>query len=99
MNLEELFVGVVAVVLGLVGIVAAIGNWDHWYRFSKIRWIESIGGRRCARALYALLGIVLIALGVAIALGFGPNKSEPQSGRRFSSPFARLSGTFHQPWR
>ena len=60
MRHEELFVGAVAVVLGLLAVVAAIGNWDGYYRFRKVRWIEAIGGRWSARLVYVLLGVVLI---------------------------------------
>ena len=82
MNPEELFVGSVALVLGVVGVVVAIGNWDACYQFSKVRWIESKGGRRTARAAYAVCGILLIILGIAIALGFGPNRTRTGLGQR-----------------
>ena len=75
MNPEELFVGGVAIALGALAVAAAIGNWDRCFQSAKVRWIETLGGRRTARAMYALVGIALIVLGVAIALGFGPNKS------------------------
>jgi hypothetical protein len=82
MNLEELFVGGVAILLGLAGIVAAIGNWDRCYRSTKVRWIESLGGRAAARVFFALIGAFLIVLGAAIALGFGPNKKADRSQLR-----------------
>ena len=75
MNPEELFVGVVAIALGVLAVAAAIGNWDCCFQSAKVRWIETLGGRRTARAIYAFVGVALIVLGVAIALGFGPNKS------------------------
>ena len=89
MNLEELFVGCVAVLLGAVGLIAAIANWDVFFQFSKVRWIESIGGRRLARAFFALVGALLIALGFAIAGGFGPNKS--RSPRTAPAPQRRTA--------
>jgi hypothetical protein len=75
MNPEHLFVGGVAVALGVTALLVSVGNWDACYRFSKIRWVESRGGRAAARCTYAVLGALLVMLGIAIALGFGPNAS------------------------
>jgi hypothetical protein len=69
MNHEQLFVGAVAIALGIGGLIGAIANWDPYYRLHKVRWIEKVGGRWCARLVYAVLGIGLIVLGVAIAMG------------------------------
>ena len=74
-------VGAVSVVLGLTGLVAAIGNWDRYYQLDKVRWLETFWGRRGVRLIYGVVGMLLIALGVAIAMGFGPNKSAAQSSR------------------
>ena len=81
MNHEELFVGAVSIALGVAGVVAAIRNWDSYYQLDKVRWLETVWGRRAARIVYGFLGMLLIALGVAIALGFGPNKSAVQKNR------------------
>jgi hypothetical protein len=70
MNLEPLFVGTLSVVLGLLGLIAAIVNSDRYYRLDKVRRFEAFAGRRYARALYAVLGCLLIGLGIAIAFGF-----------------------------
>lgn len=75
MNAEEVFVGGVSVALGVLAVLAAIGNWDCCFQLAKVRWLETFGGRRATRAVYALVGAALIVLGVAIALGFAPNKS------------------------
>jgi len=75
MNPEDLFVGAVSILLGVVGVIAAVGNWEVCYQLDKVRWLESVSGRWCARAVYAVIGTLLIAMGVAIACGFGPNKS------------------------
>ena len=82
MNHEELFVGAVSIVLGLAGVVAAIGNWDRYYQLDKVRWLETVWGRRTARTMYGVVGSLLILLGVAIALGFGPNKAAQHSLNR-----------------
>ena len=42
---EELFVGAVSVVLGVLAITAAISNGEVYYQITKIRWIEGVGGR------------------------------------------------------
>jgi hypothetical protein len=87
MNPEHLFVGGVSITLGMTAIVVSIGNWDACYRLAKIRWIESWGGRRAARWSYALIGVALIALGIAIATGFGPNATR---GRQTMQVFPQI---------
>lgn len=74
MTPEEMFVGGVSVAIGVIAVIISIGNWDRCYRLSKVRWIEPIGGRTAARWTYAIGGVLLIMLGVAIAAGFGPEK-------------------------
>lgn len=75
MNHEELFVGAVAIVLGVAGLIAAVANRDSYYRLDKVRWFETVWGRRGARLMYGVIGALLIALGITIAFGFGPNKT------------------------
>ena len=86
MNHEELFVGAVSIALGLAGVVAAIGNWDSYYQLDKVRWLETVWGRRVARLVYGVVGMLLIVLGVAIALGFGPNKAAASSTSMTAEP-------------
>ncbi|MBP89359.1 MAG: hypothetical protein CMJ64_22045 [Planctomycetaceae bacterium] len=75
MTYQDLFVGAVAVSLGVLGLLASIRNWELCYRSWKTEWIKGVGGRLAVRAIYALLGLGLISLGLAIAGGFTPNKS------------------------
>ena len=74
MNWADLFVGSVAILLGITGVAAALFNSDASFQIAKARWIERRGGRRAARSVYAIVGLLLIVLGIAIAAGFGPNK-------------------------
>jgi len=74
-NIEQLFVGGVAVVLGTLAIAAGVSNRDAFFQATKIKWIETFGGRPLSRSIYALLGLTLIGLGIAIAMGFAPNSS------------------------
>jgi hypothetical protein len=69
MSVDQLFVGAVALILGLLALTAAIHNRDWYFRLPKARWIENRWGRSTARVVYALLGAGLIALGIAIVLG------------------------------
>ena len=73
---EDLFVGLVAVALGSIGLAAAALNWEHFFRIAKVQWIEVRVGRSVVRVGYALIGILLIVLGAAIALGFSPNAQQ-----------------------
>ncbi len=69
MTVEQLFVGAVAFVLGLLALIAAIHNRDWYFRLPKARWIQDRWGRGTARFVYALLGTALIALGIVILFG------------------------------
>ena len=75
MTYQDLFVGSVAISLGLLSLIAAIRNWELCYQSWKAEWLEALGGRLAVRAVYAMLGLGLISLGLAIAAGFAPNKS------------------------
>ncbi len=72
---SDLLVGAVAIALGLITMSAAIFKWEGAYQLHKVRWIESLCGRRGARLFFVVLGLLLILLGGAVALGYGLNKS------------------------
>jgi hypothetical protein len=72
MNYEAIFVGAISVLLGLIGVIAAVANRDVCYQLEKIRKLEQRAGRSSARAVYAVVGVVLICLGIAIGLGVRP---------------------------
>jgi hypothetical protein len=65
---EQVFVGGVAGILGLLALWAAIQNHDWFYELPKIRWIEERWGRARARMVYAMLGIALLAAGIYVLL-------------------------------
>jgi small neutral amino acid transporter SnatA (MarC family) len=71
---DEVFVGGVAVALGLFFLAVAASNWDWYFSLRSARLMGRLLGRSGARIFYALLGAGLVTLGVAIACGFGPNK-------------------------
>ena len=75
MNIRDLFVGAVAITLGVIILVGGAGNFNWWYELRKARWIDARFGRRAARILFATIGLALISLGLAIACGFAPNIS------------------------
>lgn len=76
LNWEELFVGSVAIALGLLALAAGVLSWQAAFELRTIQRLERRCGRNVTRAILALAGLALIALGVAIALGFGPNKAK-----------------------
>lgn len=67
---EDLFVGTASVILGCFLIFSAITDWDWYYSPRTARWLQRWLGRRGARCVHTLLGIALVALGVAIMLGY-----------------------------
>ena len=68
MNGADLFVGGLAVLIGLGGLAASAGR-SAGLRWSKMQWLERTVGLAVARVIYALAGLSLIALGIAIARG------------------------------
>jgi len=72
---EQIFVGGTSIALGAISIAASASNHEAFFQLTKIKWIEMRGGRSLARAIYALIGVTLVGLGVAIAMGFAPNSS------------------------
>ena len=75
MTHEQLFVGGTSIALGVLSVAAGASNLDVFFQLTKIKWIETCGGRALARTTYAAIGVTLIDLGIAIAMGFAPNAS------------------------
>jgi len=67
---EDLFVGVVAIALGSMLVTAATVNWSWYYSLRSARFLESKLTRTGARIVHGLLGLALIAVGLAVAAGF-----------------------------
>lgn len=88
---QDVFVGTVAIGIGLFALASAAFNWDWSYQLWKARWVEARFGRRGARIFYAILGTVMIALGLALAGGFGPNRARAGAGES-GSPLAAAWG-------
>ncbi len=73
MEVADIFVGSVAAAIGVVAVAIAAANWSPGFEFWIGRSVDARYGRTPARLAYAILGAALVALGVAIILGFAPN--------------------------
>ena len=70
MEPQDLLVGSVAGLLGLVLIVASVRGWT-WYRQMRLtRALESRVGVTWTGRLTGLMGLLLIVVGIMIARGF-----------------------------
>ena len=67
---EDHFIGAVAIVLGSLLVTAATVNWSWYYSLRSARFLESKLTRTGARIVHGLLGLALIAVGLAVAAGF-----------------------------
>jgi hypothetical protein len=67
MNYEQLFVSGVAFLLGTTCVLTAIMNLDWCFRLPKAQWAIGRWGRGGTRLAFAIIGILLILLGVYIA--------------------------------
>jgi hypothetical protein len=92
MQWTDVFVGAVSVAIGLWALGSSIFNWESAYRLAKARWFEKRYGRRGARTFYAVLGILMLVLGVAIAAGFGPNRLDREQTNLRPVESIHLSG-------
>ena len=75
MNTSDVLVGLISVGLGLVVVIAAWQNKDHYFELKKTAWLQGRLGRAGLRVFCFLLGLLLVVLGIAIAYGFGPFKT------------------------
>lgn len=72
---QDWFIGGIAILLGLLFVVAGSGNVEWYFQLRKINRLEERLGRRGARFTTIVLGLGLILLGGAIALGATPRFS------------------------
>jgi len=70
MAVQDLFVGVVAGIVGLVLITAAVFDGQWLMQLAHPRMLAAVLGQTGARILIGLIGLALIALGAAVASGW-----------------------------
>jgi hypothetical protein len=68
--MQDLVVGVITCVAGLVFLYGAATNNQFLLDLHKTRWVVNLWGRTGARVFVALLGAGLIVLGVVILQGW-----------------------------
>jgi hypothetical protein len=73
MDPRDLFVGGLAIVMGVSLIVVAALGSEAPFRLPKLRWLESQIGRGPSRATLAAIGLGLVVLGALIAAGVSPS--------------------------
>lgn len=66
----DLVVGAVACSLGALFLLAGILGREELLRLSRLQRLIAQTGRIAARVISAILGLALIALGIAIATGW-----------------------------
>ena len=78
MQVQDIVVGLAAIAAGLFLVIVSAVNLQWYFKSWKTRWLDQRLGRFASRMIVALLGILLILLGIAIMRGFSPNASRPQ---------------------
>jgi hypothetical protein len=73
MFMQDVVVGCVAAGLGLLLIATASSGEARLLRYAKPRMLAAAFGQPAARVMLVALGLALIAVGVAIALGWRVN--------------------------
>lgn len=89
MNPQDIFVGLVAVSLGLYFCVSAMINSSWFTKFWVTRYLDQTMGSGFARGFGMILGIAFALLGVLLMLGMFSNKSGRQSGSGYPEPAPR----------
>lgn len=69
-NYADWFVGAVSIAVGVMAVWNAYAPNARLYELPKIRFLERLVGRGGVRYFLMALGLAMIALGVAIALGY-----------------------------
>lgn len=70
MNHQDLLVGAIAVIIGIILLAAGLFPINWFLNLPKLHWIERRWGRASARAVLVLVGIGLLVLGIAVAGGW-----------------------------
>ncbi len=65
MSPSEYIILILFILLGLFSVIAAIGNIEWYFQTDGARFFVRYLGRKGARIFYFLLGLALIACGVA----------------------------------
>ena len=73
MHLQDVVVGLVAIAAGLFFVAVGLLDIQWYFQSWKTRWLDQRLGRLPTRLIVAVLGALLVLLGIAIMRGFGPN--------------------------
>ncbi|QDU30025.1 hypothetical protein ETAA8_51430 [Anatilimnocola aggregata] len=68
--MQDAFVGAITCVTGLLFILGAAADSELLLGLHKTRWLTNLWGRNVARVCLSLLGLALIALGIALIRGW-----------------------------
>ena len=64
------WLGILLALGGLFSICGALLNWDWFFNSRKAQLFVTMFGRNGARVFYALLGLVILVMGLGISFGF-----------------------------
>lgn len=70
LNYADIFVGGVAITLGLITLMSAVTPDHAVYQLPKVRWLAAQFGPSGARGVLVGLSVLLVMLGVLIMLGW-----------------------------
>lgn len=67
-NSQDLFVGIVALILGGASLAAAVsgGRWVRWSGLAQ--GVQRLGGKKSVVLFYGVLGIFLIGVGLSLLM-------------------------------
>ena len=66
MDRQKIVCCVFFIAVGIFSLAGAVFDWDFFFNARKSRRIVNIIGRKGARIFYGILGVFIIAMGVAV---------------------------------
>lgn len=87
MSIQGVVIGLMLAAAGVFSICGAALNWDWFLESHKARFFVNTFGRNGARAIYGVLGLALLVIGVLMALGI---VSSERKRKRFSLPQSKV---------
>ena len=77
MRYDDVFVGAVAIILGIISLVIAFGPWQGPYQLRSVSAVGNRFGKPAARGVWILVAVVSILSGLAISNGIRPSYASP----------------------
>ncbi|TWU04511.1 hypothetical protein [Stieleria varia] len=77
MSYQDLFVGTLAIVIGIGALLAGVGPWAAPYQLRTMAAVTRRYGKPAARSLWIVVAFASLIAGAAISAGVRPSYASP----------------------